>query len=104
MKSLDAFKTIKEVELSHLDYDQDENLDGDWEYTPYEADDGSIEDNYPEECKVVENHLKAMNILKELHVINLIVRGKSHYLLINGKHIDITEEQAKIFDEVFYNE
>lgn len=63
MTNLEAFKKIKNVSLCHMSYDKDENLDGEWEYTPVEVDDGTIEYNYDEECKQIEDALKVLDII-----------------------------------------
>lgn len=52
-----ALEKIKNIELSHIAYyDDDDYYDDD--YIPsYEESDGTIEENYPEEIKVIEKAL-----------------------------------------------
>jgi len=64
-KALNAFERIKNIELSHMEIDQDEDMDGEWEYSYYEEFDGTIEDNCPEEVKVIEKSLKDFEELKK---------------------------------------
>lgn len=64
-KALEALNIIKNIGLSHMEYDSDENHDGEWEYEAVEVDDGTIEDNCPEEIEVIEKSLKDFEELKK---------------------------------------
>ena len=65
-KGLEALERIKNIELSHFGYDSDENLDGEWEYTPVDVSDGTIEENYKEEIDIIETELKEKDELEEM--------------------------------------
>ena len=67
-KALKALKTIKEIELSHIEYDEDEDMDGEWVYDTYEEYDGTIEENYSDEIKTIETSVKALEIIKKKKV------------------------------------
>lgn len=53
-KAQEALKTIKEIELTHMGYESDENYDSEWEYEAVEVYDGTVEDNYSEEIRLLE--------------------------------------------------
>ena len=56
----EAWETFKEVDLSHMEYDTDEDYDGEWVYDAVEVDDGTVEDNFPEECAIIDKALKRL--------------------------------------------
>ena len=64
-KELEALNIIKNISLSHVETEQDENLDGEWEYTEYEVNDGTIEDNYPDQIDIIEKALLELKAIKE---------------------------------------
>lgn len=66
--TLEMFKEICDIGLSHMETDVDENYDGEWEYTEYEEYDGSIEDNYPDYCEHIRDELTAFSIIKNKRI------------------------------------
>lgn len=65
-KAQEALKTIKEIELTHMEYESDENYDGEWEYETVEIYDGTVEDNYHEEIRLLEKELKRLEKIDSL--------------------------------------
>ena len=59
-KELEALNVIKNISLSHVETEQDEDFNGDWVFETVEVDDGVIEDNYPEQIDIIENALKRL--------------------------------------------
>ena len=96
-KALESLERIKNIKLSHLGYDSDENLEGELEYTPVNVDEGSVEENYPEEIKILETALKALEIIKEKvgihweHILELWLKTK----LIIQEEYDLLKEVLK---------
>ena len=43
--TLEMFKEICDIGLSHMETDEDEDMDGEWVYTDYEEYDGTVEEN-----------------------------------------------------------
>ena len=68
-KGLKALERIKKIELTHLGYDSDENIDGEWEYEAVEINDGTIEENYPQEINIIEKELKELEFLRNLKLL-----------------------------------
>lgn len=66
-KELKALKRIKRISLTHFGYDVDENMDGELVHEPIEVDDGTIEENYPEEIKIIETALKRIDYLERVN-------------------------------------
>lgn len=64
-KELKALDIIRNIGLYHMETSEDENYDGEWEYTDYEEYDGTIEENYPKEIKILETALKEKIELEE---------------------------------------
>ena len=66
--ALDALGIIKEIELAHMEQDVDYDYEENIEYSYYEAHDGTIEENFPDEIEKIEKTLKAFEIIKEKKV------------------------------------
>jgi len=114
VKGLTYFNEIKDISSSHVETDEDENLDGEWEYTEYEVDDGSIEENNPEAVKCIMTELTAVDIIRnkpqaELSLIQLgKIKTYEEYLHYTSEwELDLygdmvyTEEEFKILKNVF---
>ena len=66
MNGPEALKNIKEIELSHVEHEQDEDIDGEWVYTDHEVYDGTVAEKYPNEIEVLEKELKDYHEIKEI--------------------------------------
>lgn len=66
--TLEMFKEICDIGLSHMETDVDENYDGEWEHTEYEEYDGTVEDNYPDSCEHIRDELTAFSIIKNKRI------------------------------------
>lgn len=93
-KAQEALKTIKEIELTHMGYESDENYDGEWEYEAVEVYDGTVEDNYPEEIRFLETALeeKEKNDF-ELEVFKLAYEWKCNG--VNGTYEEVLDKARK---------
>ena len=60
---LDALEIIKNIELSHVEYDQDEDFNGDWVFETIEVNDGPIEYSYPEQIDILEQALQRLETI-----------------------------------------
>lgn len=65
-----ALRTIKNIHLYGMETDVDENYDGEWEYTDYEKDYGSIKELYPRAVRAIYEDLDKYNEL--MQVVNII--------------------------------
>lgn len=113
VKGLTYFNEIKDISSSHVETDEDENLDGEWEYTEYEVNDGTIEENNPEAVKCIMTELTAIDIIRnkpqaELQLIQLgKIKTYEEYLYythqwdLNYWDMIYTEEEFKILKDVF---
>lgn len=114
IKGLTYFNEIKDISSSHVETDEDENFDGEWEYTEYEVNDGTIEENHPEAVKCIMTELTAVDIIRnkpqaELSLIQLgKIKTYEEYLHYTGEwELDLygdmvyTEEEFKILKDVF---
>lgn len=108
-KELEALDIIKNIGLSHMETSEDEDYDGEWEYTDYEEYDGTIEENYPEEIKILETALKNYEeLLKRPCVLMGRTNGHTQALIDkickNYKEVKITnledENKLKAFEIV----
>lgn len=61
-----ALRTIKNIHLYGMETDVDENYDGEWEYTDYEEDYGSINELFPREIKAIYEDLDKYNELTQV--------------------------------------
>lgn len=64
MTSKEAIKTIKNIELHHIECEMDDYCD-DGSIYMFEERDGSIEENYPDEIKAIEKDLEVLELIKE---------------------------------------
>ena len=65
--ALDALGIIKEIELSHMEQDIDYDYEENPEYSYYEAHDGTIEENFPDEIEKIEKALNAFEVIKDMY-------------------------------------
>ena len=112
VKGLTYFNEIKDISSSHVETDEDENFDGEWEYTEYEVNDGTIEENHPEAVKCIMTELTAIDIIRnkpqaELYLIQLgEIRTYEEYILLTKKwfskyeNVKYTEEEFNIIKRV----
>ena len=61
-----ALRTIKNIHLYGMETNVDENYDGEWEYTDYEEDYGSINQLYHREIKAIYKDLDKYNELTQV--------------------------------------
>ena len=113
VKGLTYFNEIKDISSSHVETDEDENFDGEWEYTEYEVNDGTIEENHPEAVKCIMAELTAIDIIrnKPQAELQLIQLGKiktyeeytyyTHQWDLNYWDMIYTEEEFNIIKGVF---
>lgn len=113
VKGLTYFNEIKDISSSHVETDEDENFDGEWEYTEYEVNDGTIEENHPEAVKCIMTELTAIDIIrnKPQAELQLIQLGKintyeeylyyTHQWDLNYWDMEYTEEEFNIIKGVF---
>lgn len=98
--SLEALNLIKDISISHTETDEDENWEGEWEYTTYEVYDGTINEQYPYCINLLENDLKALEVLKKIIPMSVTINNKGEYHLFIDNiavqdTIPLTEEQAE---------
>ncbi len=69
-KAKEALNTIKEIEMTHTETEQDEDFNGEWVFDTVTVNDGPIEYQFPEEFKILEDELdsseKMKNVILEL--------------------------------------
>ncbi len=63
-KEFEALETIKNISLSHIDYEEDEDFEGNRVFDAVEVNDGSVEDNYPEQIDILEQTLTELKAIK----------------------------------------
>ena len=90
--ALECLEEIGGIELSHIEYDQDEDFNGDWVYDTREEYDGTIEENYSEAYNTIKQALikaqgqeKALKIIFEKrvdiwHLVDLLDQTYEMYL------------------------
>lgn len=98
--SLQALNLIKDISISHTETDEDENWDGEWEYTTYDVYDGTISEQYPYCIDLLENDLKALEVLKKIIPMGVTINNKGEYHLFIDDisvhdTIPLTKEQAE---------
>lgn len=66
-KELEALSIIKNIELSHVEYDEDEDFNGDWVFETVEKYDGTIDDNYyySEQIDIIEKALLRLEAIDQ---------------------------------------
>ena len=74
--SLDAFDIIKGVELTHTEYMEDEDWDGNWTQESWEVFDGTINERYPYLARTIEQDLRNYHKLKK-RIIEMLEFFKS---------------------------
>ncbi len=65
MTSKEALEKIKNIELYHREFDEDEDFDGDWKCLEYTEYDGIIAEVYHEEINAIEQDLKRLEELEQ---------------------------------------
>ena len=93
MSLKESLQTIKDIDLTCLDWDEDEDMDGEWEYTPIERSYGSVEENYPEEIETIEKFIDI--VTKRLVDIALIKECESEPEYLNHLCHRVVAEQPE---------
>lgn len=108
MKSKDALEKIKNIGLHHLAYydDDDGSIDS------YEEYDGTIEENYTDEIKVIEKDLELLELIKSkvMPLVSLAsAEGikENYYRIYDAKlclYSELDEKQYELFQEWLEND
>ncbi len=94
MNSLKALDIISKIELSHMECDSDDDY-YDEDYYYYEMDDGTVEENYPNEIKALKTDIRVLNILKRILPIERVCGYKE-----DGTKIKPHDELSREFKEL----
>lgn len=96
MTGKEALERIKNIELHHIEYEIDDYYDNDY---VFEKSDGTIEENYTDEIKVIEEDLEVLNIIKRknINTYKLIEVFKDYTIQDRQEEVSV-EECNKILE------
>ena len=60
---IEALKVIKNIKLSHVETEEDEDFDGNWVYDTIEVNDGLIGDKYSKQIKILKQALQRLEAI-----------------------------------------
>ena len=82
---LEALKVIKNIKLSHVETEEDEDFDGNWVYDTIEVDDGLIGDKYPKQIKILKQALQRLEAIDNAN-------SSKALKYVNGKIADLEDD------------
>ncbi len=63
---IEALNVIKNIKMSHVETEEDEDFDGNWVYDTVEVDDGLIKDKYPKQIKILKQALQRLDKYEQI--------------------------------------